>query len=518
MSANRATVTEPQTHWNVPPLFWVGALAVMVLAMLWHGIPVIGRDYPSGPDYGQMRYAVSILQDGTRPINNPYFQLGITDWGQLAGAPLLFAINSGLSDVPVFESLDFIVIFAGIHALGMMALVWRLLGRLDVSVLAGTLTAFSPLPIDMMTWSAYPNVIALSLFPYCMIVLLDYWHKPTRSNLFLTALTICGTVYIHHVSALWLGVTLIAFVLVELFIAPRATLRKAVPLALVGLVIGLPIALQLLALFIGADASGSLLASNRFDGSRVTWEWWSHILTPIALPYLLVGMAGFLKHPRIPADGKRLIVIYGLISLAFIFGWAYGLSFFYLRALFFLGIPFTIGAVGFYLLMRNATLRGLVTLFSVACLAIYSYEWGNQRADFYQIVSPRFVQAMDWLSENSAADDVILIPTFYAFHAPVYLERPLLVGLTPDIIGNPSELTLAADAVAVLRGLTNMDTVLRQRQVRYIVIRATPPDVPDQTRSRLVLDSHPQMRIVFQNADTIIYRVAWEALPDDPTP
>ncbi len=501
------TPSPPDSPWSIHWQYLLALLAIAIMAVMFHGIAVLGRAYPTGPDYGQMRLAVSILENGTVPVNNPYFQMGTTDWGQLPGAPFLFAIQSAWTGTPVFEGLDFILFFAVINSIGTTLLIQRIFRRMDAAIFAGMLTAISPLYIDMMSWAAYPNIMALALFPYVLIICFDYWETPSTGNMLIAVFAICGTVYLHHLSTLWLGLSLILFVLIELFIAPQATIRKTIPIALTGLLAGFPILLNLLDLFIGTDAGDILLAANRFDNSRVTWEWWSDIVTPLALPFLIIGLTAFLKNEMISGAIKRFIMIYLAIVLAFMFGWLYGLNFFYSRALFFPGIPLAIGAAAFYLLIRHPAIRAIMAIAIICFFAIYAYQWGQSRADFYEIVTPRSVQAMTWLDEHSAPDDVILVSAFYAFHAPHFLERPIIVGLTPDLIGNPAEIELSADGIAVLKGLYNMDEVLLERNIRYIMISAEPPDIPDQTRSQLVLDNHPEIRLVFQNADTLIYRV-----------
>ena len=501
------TTTATNRIWSIHPQYVFALLIMMILAMIVHGIPVLGRDYPTGPDYGQMRFAIDILENGTLPANNTYFQMGQTEWGQLPGAPLLFALNASFSGIPVFEGINFILIFTTINAFGMSMLMQRIFKRMDVAIFAGMLTAIHPLYVDMMSWAAYPNIIALALFPFVLIIWFDYWKEPSIPNMIIAVFAICGTVYIHHLSTLWLGLSLVAFVIVELFVAPLSTLRKAIPIAIFGLLAGFPILLQLLDLFISTDATGILFASNRFDNSRVTWEWWSNILTPLALPFLIIGLTAFFKNPDVSGSIKRYILVYTLLTAGFIYGWLFGLQFAYIRAIFFLGIPLSTGAVAFYLLLRDVRLRMLFAIFVLATFAIYTYQWGQQRADFYEVLTPDSVRAMNWLNDNSEPDDVILVSTFYAFHVPHFVERPMIAALTPDLIGNPAEIEFAADAVAVLKGLVNMDDVLRRRNIRYILISASSPDVPEQSRSKLVLDAHPDIQPVFQTGDTLIYRV-----------
>lgn len=67
------TASPPDSTWSIHWQYLLALLAIAILAILFHGIPILGRDYPTGPDYGQMRLAVSIAENGTLPVQNPYF-------------------------------------------------------------------------------------------------------------------------------------------------------------------------------------------------------------------------------------------------------------------------------------------------------------------------------------------------------------------------------------------------------------------------------------------------------------
>ncbi|MBK8025338.1 MAG: hypothetical protein IPK19_29100 [Chloroflexi bacterium] len=58
---------------------------------------------------------------------------------------------------------------------------------------------------------------------------------------------------------------------------------------------------------------------------------------------------------------------------------------------------------------------------------------------------------------------------------------------------------------SILMGLDDMDEVLDRRDVRFVIVRARTPDIPEPGRSRQVMNAHPRMRLVFRNADVFIY-------------
>ena len=82
-----------------------------------------------------------------------------------------------------------------------------------------------------------------------------------------------------------------------------------------------------------------------------------------------------------------------------------------------------------------------------------------------------------------------------------------MVALTPDLVGNPDDADVARDAVSILMGLDEMDEAIARRQVKYIIVKARPRDLPDAYRSRAVMAAHPELTVVFRNADVLIYGV-----------
>ena len=122
------------------------------------------------------------------------------------------------------------VLFGVIEVLGIYLLSWRIFRQLAATIVSSFVTAVLPLYVSMMSWAGYPNLIAVSLIPYVFIVLMDYWKHPTRLRLMTTVVVICGMLSIHHVSALWMGSTLVLFTAIYFVLAPIRTMRIMTPL------------------------------------------------------------------------------------------------------------------------------------------------------------------------------------------------------------------------------------------------------------------------------------------------
>ncbi len=429
-------------------------LPILLLAFLMRGIPVYNFAYPTGPDYGlYLYYSDLLLQTGTPPPFVPFFQFGTVHWPVLPGGPMIYSILGGLSGASVFDLARITPIFGVIEVAGVFFLALRLLKRDDAALLAALVAAVLPLYVDMMSWAGYMNVIGLALVPYAFLVWLDYWQQSTWQRLIIATLVICGAAYVHHVTTMWIGLTLVGFVMVQVASNPRATLKKVVPIALAGLVVGLPILLDVVQLFTQQNFAAVLTQAQRFDVTQVTWEAWARIMTPVTLVLLIGGMIAFLRLRQIDRAGRLLILdLYGREHR------------FYVR----LGdrpqVP--IYASDLLLLAPDSARCGraadsVVEPGSARDLRRNAGRPVSQSAEspigfaasgYFEIVTPPLLEAVAWLKNVSSPDDVVATGALYGFQLPRLLERPLLVAMPPDIVSNGDGLQAAADGIAVLKG------------------------------------------------------------------
>jgi hypothetical protein len=490
------------------PRVWLLLLPICILVVLLRGFPLFGHAYPSGPDYGHhIFYAELFLADGKLPSTIPYFQLGATNWVVLPGGSLIYAMLSALSGARPIDTVPITVVFGVIEVCGTFLLAWRVFRRLDSAAIAALIVALIPSSADMMSWSAYPNLIALSFIPFSFVSWLDYWEQPNWRRLLVAVIIICGNASIHHLSTMWLGLTLILFSLVQLLLQPRQSLRKLLWIGLAGGLVGLPILLKIKDITILTGALDVLARADRFEGTRTLWAHWAVYLTPVSLVFITAGLLALFLFKPVYRTHKVLIASYMIVGLIFAFGWIIGLQFYYARALFFLPLPIAIAAATLIGLWRDSLLRFIMIVCVFFSLGMDTLLRATLGANFYQVLTPDTVEAANWLVEASRPEDVVVVSGFMSFQMTRLLRRPTLVALTPELIGNPQELPYAADALAVLEGLYNIDEILDSQGIRYVMIRSSPPDVTDPARSRIVLNANPRLRIVFQNAEIIIYQV-----------
>jgi len=500
-----------QTFWqNTARILsgWGWVLPALMLALLLRGITIYLFTYPTGPDYGlHLLFTRQVLETGSLPEFSANYQLGEATWPLLPGGPLIFGLVAAVSASPVFDLVHIVMIFSLIECIGTFALAQQIFKRSDAAIIATLITAILPLFVDMMTWAGYPNLIAVSLFPACFTVWLRYWEHPNGRNLALLTLVLCGAAYIHHISTLWLALAFSSFSLVMLFPKPAETLRRLLPIAIACLLVGLPILLSGVQLIQEQNAGTVLTTATRFDDTRVTWEIWARVITPMGLLLLVGGTAAFLTSQSVSRASKVLIGAYLGITLLLMFGWVIGLRFYYTRALYFLSIPIALGTAAFVLRWQNLWLRALCVVVFTLTLGISATTQAHTASRYFEIVTPDIIEAAEWLKNFSTPSDVIVTGTFLGFQLPHLLDRPQIAALTPDLISNAEILPIAADGISIMMGLSDMDAAIERRSVDFIVVRTRTPDIPDPARSRQVMTVHPRLRLVFRNSDVLIYEV-----------
>lgn len=488
---------------------WAALVTVGLAALLVRGYAYWGRPYLSGTDYGQIVLQAQLYLDGgTLPDRVPYFQLGQTDWAPQPGAAMVFAMLAKLAGRPLMDVLPLVLLFALVEVGGVYLLAWSIFRRADAALMAASVAAVLPGQPEMMAWSGYPNLMGLAVMPLVWWVWLAYWRQPDRRRLILAAVVLAGAASIHHLTTLWMGATLGLFGIAHVVAQPRRSLGKLLPVGAAAAIIGLPVVWQIVDRYIASGMVDALAGQpDRFESVRVNWEGWARVVEPVSLAVLAAGFAGFLLARSIRGDARVLIGAYGLVSVLLGWGWLWGVEFYYTRALYFLAVPVALGAAALLYRWRDGWLRIGVAAALVVVLGTSAIVRVHQASDYYQVLSPETMQAVDWLAENSAPDDVIVVSTFLGFQMAHLLERPLLVAMTPVLVGNVQENPLAEDAVAIMLGLHNMDEVIDRRGVRFVMVKATFPDVPSPFRSLTVMEANPRLEQVFRNAQVVIYEV-----------
>ncbi len=483
------------------------AVSVVLLAsFLARGFAFFTYSYPTGADYGHHTYFADLyLEEGRFPTRFPFYQLGQSRWSNLPGGALAFTLIAAVSGASAFELAPLASLFGVIEVAGVYLLAVRIFGRFDAALTAALVSGMVPAAATMAGWSGYGNLLALSLMPYAFVAWLDYWGSPSFRRLVVAAITVCGVASIHHLSTLWFSVTTVLFVALQLALDPRETARKLWPLAIAIALVGFPVFLrmvELFALFSSGAAAGDF---DTFAGVRVSWKDWFQLASASSLVFLSGGMAGFLLSRRFPQDHKLLFGIYLAISLLFAFAWWVGFHWYYVRALYFLSIPIALGAAALLILWPAGWSRLVAVLSLLASLGVGTLFRAESQARYYEVLSPGVFEGVAWLRDFSEPGAVVVSGGFLGFHLPRLLSRPLMVGLSPDLIGNPDDFEIASAAQRILLGGDDMDEAIRRYHVQFVVLRARGEDVPDSQHSRAVFSKHSSFALLFRNEDLLVY-------------
>jgi hypothetical protein len=216
-------------------------------------------------------------------------------------------------------------------------------------------------------------------------------------------------------------------------------------------------------------------------------------------------MTALLLSRRVHRDHRLLLGIYLAICFLFAFSWAFGFHWYYARALYFLSIPIALGAASLLVLWPPGWTRLVAVLSLLTFLGVGTLFRADSQARYYEVLSPGVFEGIDWLRDFSEPDAVVVSGGFLGFHLPRLLARPILVGLSPNLVGNPDDFEIASDAQSILLGGSGMDEAIRRHDVQFVVLRARGEDVPDPRRSRALFFDHPGFALLFRNEDLLVY-------------
>jgi hypothetical protein len=485
-------------------------LTALVRALL--VVDYLGFSYPSGADWGHhLFYADLYLAAGKLPVDVPFFQLGRTQWVTLPGGALTFAVLAGLSGTTPFAMIGSIVIYGLIEVSGVYFLAHHTFRNRAFALVAALTVALVPLSPEMMAWGNYPNLIALALVPWVMLAWLQYWAQPTARWLIITVVLVVGSLSVHHLSSTWLVLTLALFSLAQLIRQPIASLRKLLPLAAVGLLVGLPVLLRMLKVWSMLGTANLLSDTNRYDITRISWFTLAQLITPIGLLLLLVGLFAFARLHWVDFSSRVMILAYVFTTVVFGFGWLWNLKFYYSRAIYYLAVPLGFGVVGLMLLWRSGAMRTAIITVLVCALSVIAVVRTSHSRQSLQALSPGAVEAARWLTAHTNPDEVIVLGTLLGFQLPRLLQRPTLVGLPADLVGNVQEVDMAAAAVAILTGSPDTERLLDLWRIKFVVIDKNPVDRPNPRAAYALLSRNPQFEQVFENSSVVIFQTRQKA-------
>jgi hypothetical protein len=486
-------------------------LAILFVAALGRIQPIVAGPFPPGNDHGlHLWYAEQYQARGFPPGAIAYYQLGLTHWPHLPGGPMFFGFLSMLSGLPVFATVGAAAALGAIEAAGVFALALRISPRVDLALFAAAVTALLPGPLEMTGWGAYPNLVGLAFLPGAFAALLSFWSDATPRRAIVCALAVSAVAATHHLSALWLGLSLALFLLLEFSADARGAGRRLLLLVPPLLLFCLPMIPRGVEVWRDSLGSTTLGLTATFAPSRASLQ--QTLIDPAAVLVVVVlfaGLAAFFLLSEASLSGKRLVGSYLFVSVVLAFGWVLGIPFHYWRSLFFFNLPAAIGGGWLLALWKPDRLRS-----TVAAAVILAFGFAGQRITReipgrYQVLTPAVEETAQWIRGHSDPDDVVLASNYLGFHLIRLLERPLMVSVQPQdfFSSNPEANAVSADAASILEGADQGDLRLDARRVRYVVIRARGSDFPEPPASQAALERNARLHRVFANTDTRVYEV-----------
>ena len=486
---------------------WV--FPILIAAGLLRILPLVWEDQPAGVDFGlYVLYAERFMASGTLPVTIPHLQLGSAEWQYLPGVPALLALLSWFASVDPLDTIPLAALVGSLEAGGVLLLAWRLFGRLEVALVSSLIAAAMPTAVEMVGWGGYPNLIGLALLPFAYANALLFWRQPGIGSGLVALLTAFAVLMVHHLSGLWLVASLGVTCLTQLLVEPRSGLPKIALLLPAGFLLGLPAMLKTATSVASMGGLSSFLTgAERFSPTeRFVTNSLEHPTAAISIAVLVPGLAALTFLRRVPSEGKVLVLSHTAIAIVLAFGWLVGIHFHHWRALPFFSLPTAIAVGALLHLWPSRLTRAAVAMALVAAMTGIAIQEGQRVSKEYRVLTPALEEAAAWLKRNSGPEDVIVTSNRVGFHILRLLERPLLVAipLRDFYSSHPQALSAARDAMAILEG---DHTTLEIRRVRYIVIRAAGPDVPDPMATRTSISRDSRLALVFENPEVLVYRV-----------
>jgi hypothetical protein len=477
--------------------------AILALAWVLRTAPFSLGPEPTGGDWGHhSRFADDYLSEGRLPRVHRFFQVGVTRFPVLPGGAVAFALFGAGAGGPSTLAVPVLPLLGAIEGAGVFLLARRVLGGSVPALFAAGFVAVYPASPEMAGWGGYPNLIALALVPYVLLAAVEYWEEPGLRSAALLILGLGGTAVVHHLTTLWLGLSLAGGALAMLLLQGRPAARR-LAVVLPGLaVLALPVWLEAQALWVRAGREALLQGGPRFADTRIDWDTWMRLVGPASLLVLGAGGWLFLRSSRVPAAARVALVAWVLVTLGLGFAWPGFVSY---RALYFLGVPSALGAAALVARdsLRPRPIEALLTIgLGVGALAL-----GRHAAARADALQPGVLAGLAFVRSVSSPSDIVVIGPYLGFHAGRLLERPLLVAMEPHNVGNWEELPYASLATGVLRGTPGALDEAARRGARFIVVLNRDWEWPDPKQTQAALRAQPRLRRVFDNDALTVYQV-----------
>lgn len=448
--------------------------------------------YPPGADIGLHDSVIhSIMPQGNVDFLWNNYQMGGGLSLTFPGYHILVSQVILLTGAPDYLAQTLVVTLFSTLIVACAFLITRKMWSESAAFIVAFLVAVSRFDIEMLMWGGYPNVLASMLIPLIVYMFLQskrfsLWPFLATSSLLCSALFLT-----HSLSSLVFDGIVLVVVIFALILSKKLEITKKRALLLLapillGTIIASPYLVNAVPAYLAnaetttevADITLALLSTK-----VIPWE----ILAPLAACVVLFFLYSKEYKGKFLTVSALILTLWILVPLAFTQGYFVGFYTDYNRFLYyplfpvFVLIAVVIDHAATFLSkvahvyvnftkkawQDNKIGRRVVSYFTrksfyaviVLVLLVFSFfsfeffvtPWaGNAVRSFYQVMTPRGYEGIQWARQNTPANSVFVSDAYYGWWFGGFAQRPTLSAVDPQYLSLSREFAPAQAAKNLL--------------------------------------------------------------------
>jgi hypothetical protein len=390
----------------------------------------------------------------------------------------------------------FVLAFSVVGVAGLY-FVGRAMAGPTVGVTAALVYAALPVNLEILGWAGYANVYALALTPFLWWSLAHLRKKFSHQGVWLAALLASAIALVHVLTAMIVGVALGLAAAVDL-IQSKDRVRL---LRTYAYVLGAAMLISLPTLY---------YAVRNYTPENESLAFWSLDLTAVTrpnmddymrfFPGLVLGLAA-LGAARLLLARRNSYVVYLALALLIVsagiaYSWILGFTFYYERALYFMALPLSLLAAYALWTLKWPAGRAALVMVVVGALALTSAETPSRVANYYSVLDPDSMAAIEWVRDHSSPDDVVVTDGCLAFLWEYIGQRQTAAAFNPIYLSSSAEEAVASEARLILQEPGRSAELIKAHGVQYVMFDAACPSL----NPRKVMENLSQHELLKQRA------------------
>ena len=513
-------------------------LTIFVIAFTYRLALMTMNIFPPGADIGLHESVIKSITSGKTNFFWNYYHMGgglsVTNPGYHIFASFIIAMT-GASDYLVQAAVA--SCFSALLVLCAF-LVVRQVWSESAGFVVAILVTFSASDIVILSWSGYPNVIALTLIPLVFYLFLRS-PKPSSSYLAVTSILIGAIFLTHTFSAfIFLGITVSTLFLSSFFSKKTGLSKKRAFMWLVPIVLGVllvsPYLINTIPIYFGPEGAltGSVAVMRQavLETRQIPVNFFWLSIIPVFM-FFLFSKYQKGKFVSLPAV---LFASWILVPLVATQSYLLGVYLDYERFLYFLSLPIIV-CVGLIIvnspkaisratqIFRNsiklkinaklafklskktstAILLTILVLFTLVTPLFALPNVGASQVNFFQVIKPSEYEAIQWINTNTPVGSVFVADAEFGWWVSGFAERPTLSAVDPQFLILQHEF----EPASVASNLLTTDYLLDNGLIQ---VKQAGANALDDTHEILAVlnDSyiHPQVFSINDTMLSVLYR------------